>query len=65
MHHPPFEAFLDYMDGIGLREGRDALAELIAQHPQVCRVLCGHLHRSVQTHWAGTVVQTAPSTAHQ
>lgn len=65
MHHPPFDAFLDYMDGIGLREGRDALAELIAQHPQVCRVLCGHLHRSVQTHWAGTVVQTAPSTAHQ
>jgi Icc protein len=65
MHHPPFRAFLDYMDAIGLREGSDALAAVIQQHPQVCRVLCGHLHRSVQAHWAGTVVQTAPSTAHQ
>lgn len=65
LHHPPFEAFLDYMDGIGLQEGRDALAEVVSQHPQVCRVLCGHLHRSVQTRWAGTLVQTAPSTAHQ
>lgn len=65
MHHPPFDAFLDYMDRIGLKEGRDALAEVISKHPQVCRVLCGHLHRSVQAHWAGTVVQTAPSTAHQ
>ena len=65
LHHPPFRAFLDYMDGIGLREGSDALADVVSRHPQVCRILCGHLHRSVQTRWAGTLVQTAPSTAHQ
>ncbi len=65
MHHPPFRAFLDYMDGIGLREGCDELAHVVSRHPQVCRILCGHLHRSVQTQWAGTLVQTAPSTAHQ
>lgn len=65
MHHPPFRAFLDYMDGIGLREGRDGLADVVSRHPQVCRILCGHLHRSVQIQWAGTLVQTAPSTAHQ
>ena len=33
--------------------------------PQVERVLCGHLHRSIQSRWAGTVASTAPSTAHQ
>jgi len=65
MHHPPYAAYLDYMDRIGLREGGPALAELINRHRQVQRIVCGHLHRSSQTLWAGTLVQTAPSTAHQ
>ena len=26
---------------------------------------CGHVHRPIQRRWAGTVVLTAPSTAHQ
>lgn len=64
MHHPPFATGLAYMDEMGL-DGADALAEVVRRHPQVERVLCGHLHRPIQTRWAGTVASTAPSTAHQ
>jgi 3',5'-cyclic AMP phosphodiesterase CpdA len=65
MHYPPFQTFIGHMDAIGLLEGSAALAEVIARHPQVERVLCGHLHRSIQRRWAGTLAMTAPSTAHQ
>jgi 3',5'-cyclic AMP phosphodiesterase CpdA len=64
MHHPPFKTAIDFMDGIGL-EGADAMAEVVRRHPQVERVACGHLHRSIQARWAGTVASTAPATAHQ
>ena len=36
-----------------------------ARHPQVERILCGHLHRPIDRRFAGTVAGTAPSTAHQ
>lgn len=65
MHHPPFDSHLGWMDRIGLQQGAPELARVIARHPQVHRVVCGHLHRSAQRRWAGTLVQTAPSTAHQ
>ena len=64
MHHPPFQTGIAYMDGIGL-EGADALADVVRRHPQVERIACGHLHRTIQARWAGTAVSTAPSTAHQ
>ena len=55
---------IDHMDAIGLA-GRDALAAIIRDHPQVERVLCGHLHRPIQTRFAGTLASTCPSPAHQ
>ena len=64
MHHPPFKTGIDYMDGIGL-DGADALADVVRRHRQVERIACGHLHRTIQARWAGTVASTAPSTAHQ
>jgi len=64
MHHPPFMTAIEFMDSIGL-EGADAMAEVVRRHPQVERVVCGHLHRSIQSRWAGTVAMTAPATAHQ
>jgi Icc protein len=64
MHHPPFKTAIQFMDSIGL-EGADAMAEVVRRHPQVERVVCGHLHRSIQSRWAGTVATTAPATAHQ
>jgi 3',5'-cyclic-AMP phosphodiesterase len=41
------------------------MADVVRRHPQVERVVCGHLHRSIQSRWAGTVATTAPGTAHQ
>jgi 3',5'-cyclic AMP phosphodiesterase CpdA len=64
MHHPPFKTAIDFMDSIGL-DGADGMAEVVRRHPQVERVACGHLHRSIQSRWAGTLASTAPATAHQ
>lgn len=64
MHHPPFPTLIAHMDSIGL-EGSEALAEIIGRHPQVERVLCGHLHRPIEFRFAGTLASTCPSPAHQ
>ncbi len=65
MHHPPFATGIGHMDDIGLREGSDALADVLRRHPQVERVVCGHLHRPIVRRFGGTVAMTVPSTAHQ
>ena len=65
MHHPPFATGIAEMDAIGLRQGADALDALLRRHPQVERLVCGHLHRSIQCRFAGTLAMTVPSTAHQ
>jgi 3',5'-cyclic-AMP phosphodiesterase len=63
LHHPPFRTGIDHMDAMMLEDGA-ALAAVIRRHPQVERVLCGHVHRSVQCRFAGTIAQIAPGTAH-
>ena len=65
MHHPPFETLIGHMDRIGLLDGADELAEILAGHPAVERVICGHLHRTIYSRVGGAVVSTAPSPAHQ
>jgi Icc protein len=65
MHHPPFQTLIGHMDRIGLLQGADELAEIVAAHPNVERVICGHLHRTIYTRFAGTVASTAPGPAHQ
>ncbi|MFN3593540.1 MAG: phosphodiesterase [Thiobacillaceae bacterium] len=65
MHHPPFETLIGHMDRIGLLEGANTMAEILAAHPAVERVICGHLHRTIYTRFGGTVASTAPSPAHQ
>ena len=64
VHHPPFLTGIAHMDGMGLEDGT-AFGEVIGRHPQVERVLCGHLHRPIQVRWRGTLALTAPSVAHQ
>ncbi len=64
MHHPPFKTFIGHMDRIGLANS-EALKSIVSQHPQVERILCGHLHRPIQVRWAGTLASTTPSPAHQ
>ena len=65
MHHPPFETLIGHMDRIGLLQGADELAEMLAAHPSVERVICGHLHRTIYSRVGGVVASTAPSPAHQ
>ena len=61
MHHPPVKTGLDVMDGMDLR-GREALCDLLLEHPQVLRVAAGHLHMSLTAGFAHTTVMTCPGT---
>jgi 3',5'-cyclic-AMP phosphodiesterase len=63
LHHPPFPTGIDHMDAMMLTDG-EALAEVVGRHPQVARVLCGHVHRTVQCRFAGTLAQIGPGVAH-
>jgi 3',5'-cyclic AMP phosphodiesterase CpdA len=64
MHHPPFRTHIGSMDKHELG-GREALVAVIRRHPQVQAILCGHVHRPIETRFAGTLASTAPSAAHQ
>ncbi len=64
MHHPPFAVGVDGMDVIPCRVS-GSFAALIADHPEIERVLCGHYHRPIQRRFAGTIGYVAPGTAHQ
>ena len=64
MHHPPFLTGLTEMDAINC-DNSAALAAIVAQHPRIERIICGHVHRPMVVRWNGTVVTTAPATAHQ
>lgn len=64
LHHPPFRTGIGHLDRSMLRDAEE-LALVIGRHPQVERVVCGHVHRPILRRWAGTLVQTAPSIAHQ
>jgi len=63
LHHPPFSTAISHVDAVGLGDA-DALGAVIAGHPQVERVIAGHVHRSMQRRWFGTLASTAPSTTH-
>jgi 3',5'-cyclic AMP phosphodiesterase CpdA len=65
MHHPPFECGLKEFDEARLTVGAERLAAIVQRHPNVERILCGHVHRPIQMRWAGTIASVAPSTAHQ
>lgn len=64
MHHPPFATGIAHMDRIGLADTQ-AFCALLAQHPQVERIVCGHLHRTISVRLGLTVASTCPSPAHQ
>jgi 3',5'-cyclic AMP phosphodiesterase CpdA len=64
MHHPPFTTGIPFFDGMGCARG-EAMGEIVARHPRVEAVLCGHVHRAIDLKWNGTVVRVTPSTAYQ
>jgi Icc protein len=61
MHHPPFLTRVPLIDAMKY-EGLADLAAVIQRHPQIARVICGHVHRPITTGFAGTIAVTCPST---
>lgn len=64
MHHPPFATGIQFMDTVGLKAAYP-FEPIIRRHPNVERILCGHVHRTIVTRFGGTVAVTCPSPAHQ
>jgi 3',5'-cyclic-AMP phosphodiesterase len=66
LHHPPFVSGIGHMDRLRLdAAAADKLAAIVSRHPNVERVLCGHVHRAMFTRFAGTIASAIPSPAHQ
>lgn len=63
VHHPPLTTGAPAIDAIALRdEGRRALGEVLKRHPQVLKVIAGHVHRTVTGDLGGRPVLAIPST---
>ncbi len=62
-HHPPFETGIAFMDVQNLRNGAEEIA-VLARHPQVRHVACGHVHRPTETTIEGIGFSIAPNAAH-
>jgi 3',5'-cyclic AMP phosphodiesterase CpdA len=63
LHHPPLQTEIPTFERIGLApDSRAALAEVLARHPQVTRIVAGHVHRAIVAELAGRAVVTVPST---
>jgi Icc protein len=63
MHHPPLVTGIPALDAIGLpAEDRRALAAVVERHPQVRRLVAGHMHRAITAVLAGRAVLAVPST---
>lgn len=63
IHHPPFDVEEHYTGGYRCPEEAVALAEIVNRHPQVKRMLCGHVHCLFECDWAGSRASTMPSIA--
>jgi Icc protein len=61
-HHPPVELHSPFIDAIR-QHGADRLAALLAGHPQVVAVLCGHAHTPAVSSFAGRPLLVAPGVA--
>jgi 3',5'-cyclic AMP phosphodiesterase CpdA len=63
MHHPPLATGVPAWDEIGLPPAdRRALADVVTRHPQVCRIVAGHVHRTASAELGGRSVLAIPST---
>jgi len=64
MHHPPFNTGMPSLDRCGF-ECVELLEQIIVRHRQVRGLICGHIHRTMVTNWAGVVAMSIGSTSHQ
>jgi 3',5'-cyclic-AMP phosphodiesterase len=62
LHHPPLPTGAPDWDAINLTAAdRQAMAEVVARHPQLRAIVGGHLHRTAAATLAGCTVFSAPS----
>ena len=63
MHHPPLSTGIEAWDQIGLPAAdRGALGDVLERHPQVRRLVAGHVHRTIAAELAGRAALAIPST---
>lgn len=58
-HHPPVPLGQPYTDAI-MQAGAERLAAVVARHPHVVALLCGHAHTPAATTFAGRPLLVAP-----
>ena len=62
LHHPPFRTGVAPFDAQQFY-GREQLAQIVRENPQICRIACGHVHQVFRKPWNGALGISAPSTA--
>jgi 3',5'-cyclic-AMP phosphodiesterase len=63
-HHPPFPVGVRFLDKLALHDPA-AFGAVLARHPQVERVISGHVHRASAGSIGGITATTCPSTYRQ
>lgn len=63
MHHPPVIAGIDWMDPGPHEPWMERLREVLSGKAQVLAIHCGHLHRQINTRFAGIPLAVTPSVA--
>lgn len=63
MHHPPFLTGINHMDRQNCGNG-PALGAVVERHRQVQMILCGHVHRAIETLFHGVIACIGPSPSH-
>lgn len=64
LHHPPCPTGIPHMEPINLLEP-EGFAAIVRRHPQVRRIVAGHVHRPIESRFAGVPCGVAPATAPQ
>jgi Icc protein len=64
IHHPPMKTGIGFIDMVGPDWYR-GLGDVLARHPQVFKIICGHGHLDLQGRLGAVPVQMVGSIAHQ
>jgi Icc protein len=64
LHHPPVAIGSRWLDEVGLEDAAE-LSAILARHPHVRLVCCGHVHQELAIGGGGFNVLTTPATAVQ
>jgi Icc protein len=65
LHHPPFDTGIGWMTTHPDEPWVARLRAALDGHGQVVGLVCGHIHRTIVTHWAGVPLIVCPSIAPQ